>query len=459
MTRRLRAAVMPLLVVAGTFAVFLGGKRLLFEHPGGYIVEARFADSAGLRKNSAVKIGGVPGGRVMGITLAPDDTALVRMRLDPAAAPIGPDAAARSRPVNLLGEKYVDLDVGDQRRGQPSGTTIPVARTGASVELDDVLNVLAPDVRARLRILTNEAGIALAGRGADFNGLLERFPAALDQLDGTISDLGADTARMERLIVQSSRVVGAVDRRRDDLGRLVAGAAGALDAAASRRHALGETVDRAPQTLGQLRASVTQLGVTATRLTPAARQLRATAPALRRTLALAPAFTADAAPTLRTAQSVAPDLTRLGRDGTAPARHLGPLADSLAQFAARLAPVSSTVDGAMDDALGFIHGYARAEQQRDGLGHTLRLREIVGKDALEALIDRYVKAPAARRRPGTAKPAPAGGGSAKPPAPAPAKPPLSRPADVLPAVGDAVKDAVGKTAGGVGALLDFLLAP
>lgn len=396
--RRMGGLLGPLAVAGATLAVFFGGKSLLFGTPDGYVVRAEFKDSGGLRKNSAVKIGGVPGGKVTDIVLTPRDTALVTMHLDDNAAPVGRDAVARSRPVNLLGEKYVDLTTRDARHPMPSGATIPTRRTGAPVELDDVLNALSPDVRGRVRILINESGIALAGRGADFNSLLGGLPPALDELRRMVSDLGADTDRMHRLIARSHRVVRAVDAHHDDLGRLVANAASVLDTTARRRTQLGATIRDAPATLRRLRTAVAQLGASTGELAPGAAQLRRTARPLEAVLRRAPAFATDAAGALATARATAPTLTKLGREGRPTVARLRPVADELTTFAGQLDPVSKTLDRSIGDALGFIHGYARAEQQRDGLGHQLRLREIIGKDALDAIIDRYVKAPAASRR-------------------------------------------------------------
>ncbi|MDX8151794.1 MlaD family protein [Patulibacter brassicae] len=407
-----RGALLPLLVGVATVGVVLLGRDLLFDHSGGYVVRAEIADAAGLRRNSAVKVGGATGGRVTDVTLTRRDTAMVTMRLDDEAAPIGAGASARARPVNLLGEKFVDLDPGDVRHPRASASTIPLRRTASPVELDDVLNALGPDVRARLRILVNEAGVALAGRGADLNALLAHLPPALDELGRTVDDLGRDNARMRRLIVAGERVVGDVDGRRDDLAELVAQADAALRVTARRRAALGATIDRAPQALTQLGRSVGVLAESADRLVPAASRLRASAPALRQALQRAPGFADDARGTLRTARAVAPALTRLGREGTGPVGRLEPLTGDLAQLAAELEPVTTTLDRTIADALGFVHGYARAQQERDGLGHVLRLRLIVGRTALEAL-GRGLggsSAPSSSRARSSSSPRPARGG-------------------------------------------------
>lgn len=453
--KRVQAVLGPLLVAVATLGVFFGGKRLLFDTPDGYVVQAEFADSAGLRKNSAVKVGGVPAGEVTRITLTDRDTALVRMRLDDEAAPVGAGAHARSRPVNLLGEKYVDLRPGDVRAPARSGTTIPQDRTDASVELDDVLNALDPDVRGRLRILINESGVALAGRGADFNALLQGLPPALDELQQLVDNLGADTDRMHRLIARGHRVVRAVDAGRDDLGRLVVNAADVLDDTARRRAELGRTIRDAPATLRQLRSSVYDLGTAAGRLAPGATQLRRAAGPLRAVLEQAPAFAEDAERTLDTAADVAPALARLGRRGRPTVARLRPVAEDLRAFATRLDPVVRTLDGTIRDALGFVHGYARAQQQRDGLGHRLRLREIIGRDALDAVLDRYVRRPVRRTTPGRGRPRPA---VPKLPVLSP-KPQAPRPTPTRMPARPSVPDVVDRTLETTKGLVEGLLRP
>src|ERR1700758_4699517 len=222
MRRFRRELIWSLAVLSGTFGFIYAGWRLLFDHAGGYIVYARFTDAQGLRPNFNVKIGGLPAGIVVGQTLTPDDQAVLKLRLDSTAAPIGAGATAWIRPVNLLGEMYVDLTPGDASRPQPSGSTIPLSRTGESVQLDSILNMLDPNTRGMMQILITEAGIALDGRGADFNSLLHSLPPALDQLRGTISQVSSDNATLGRLIDDGDQVLQSTAAGRNDLGQLVA---------------------------------------------------------------------------------------------------------------------------------------------------------------------------------------------------------------------------------------------
>ena len=263
-------------------------------------------------------------------------------------------------------------------------------RTGVPVELDDVLNMLDPDTRGRLRILINEAGVALAGRGADFNRTLSELPPALDQGTALVGQVAAENQTLGRLIGEGDRVIAAVNSRRDDLGALVDSAGRALQSVASRRAQLGRTVQAAPATLAQLRTTLTALRGTAQQLRPALNDLRATSPSLADVLRRAPSFTRDAQAALGAARAVAPELSRLGRRGTPPLRRLAPTAQRLARFASTLQPLMNGLDrqGALKAVLGFVDGWAGVIGNRDGLGNVFRVHVTASEQMLTSILER-----------------------------------------------------------------------
>jgi phospholipid/cholesterol/gamma-HCH transport system substrate-binding protein len=429
-------------VAVAAAAILLGGG----ERP--YVVTAVYADGSGLTKDYDVKIDGVPAGTITRVDLDAEDHAVLTLELDKGAVPIGAGATAFARPANLLGEKYVDLHLGDRRRPQPSGTVIPIARTGTPVELDDVLNTLDAGTRARLRILINEAGTALAGRGADLNALLAALPGGLDDTRRVVDDVNSENARVRRTISAADRVAAAVDGRRDDLQRVVTDAATALGAVAERRQQLGAAVAGAPPALAQLNGTFGDLRRASSDLVPAGRALRSAAPPLRQVLAALPSFSEQTAGTLREAQDLAPTLSRLGRQATPDVRRLGTTAHRLGAFAGDLAPVVRGLDrGVLRDAIGLMHGWSRVIARSDGLGHIFRVRVNVDQELLTSALTRYMRrapkltphAPASALPPGAAtapQHPPAGGGTAKRPLPAVK--------EAVGKVGDAVKDTVGK---------------
>jgi virulence factor Mce-like protein len=387
MTRTLGVAA----IVAVSGAVLFAAER----SGSSYTVRAMFRDAAGLRGHSQVKLGGVRVGTVSKLVVAPGDTALVTMTLN--HAKVGPGARAYVRPVNLLGEKYVDLQPGDLGRPQPSGTLIPLARTGTPVEIDQVLDTLDATTRFRLRVLIDESGQALVGRGLDFGRTLSSLPPALDQAQALVGAFARDNEALGRLVDESDRVVGAIASKRRALGALVHTTGGVLGAVARRDAELGGTVRQAAPAFAQLRSTLARLQVSARALGPAADGLRATAPGLTSTLRALPAFTAAARPTLRTAERVAPSLTRLGVQATPVVTRLRPVAARLNDFATAFDPVTTTLDRGVDDLLGYLEGWARAIQVGDGASHMFRNQLVLSPEVVERLAG-YLRPGRSRRQ-------------------------------------------------------------
>jgi phospholipid/cholesterol/gamma-HCH transport system substrate-binding protein len=388
-TKNLISGTVIALLFAGVFVV--AWKVVFFPAKGSYVVKAEFRDAGGITKNSDVKIGGVPGGQVDKILLNKDDTATVVMRLDKNAAPIGAGAFAASRPVNLLGEKYIDLRAGDLSKPAPSGVVIPLSRTSRPVELDDLLNVLQPGIRARLRIFINEAGIAMDGAGADFNKALEDLPPALDQTQQVVKDFGADNAALKDVITRSDRVIGSFNRENKGLQDLVDSAEGTLKITADKRVALASTIRQAPATLRQLQKTLGELGATSRTLEPLAVQTRAAAPQLASTLNALPAFADSAKPALKAAKQVAPTLTRLGQEASTPVHDLNPTLGNLATFSQKLQPVLDTADqqGGFKGILDVMNGWASDISRVDGLGHTFGTQLTVDDTVIAHALTKY----------------------------------------------------------------------
>jgi phospholipid/cholesterol/gamma-HCH transport system substrate-binding protein len=389
----------PIRRVAASLALVLAGVAVVivvFGNGGGrqYVVYAKFHDAAGLLPKFFVKVDEVKAGLVSSITLDRQDEAVVKMELDKSASPIGVGASANIRPVNLLGEKYVDLNPGDLGRPLPSGSTIPITRTGVPVELDDLFNTLNPDTRAGLGIIVNEAGLAMAGRGADFNRTLHDLPSALDAARSVVGEVAAQNTSLEHAIVSGNRVIASVNSHSGSLNSLVQSGAAALTAIAAARDNLGQTVVNAPGGLTQLRQTLAQLQTAADDLTPAAADLQATTPSLGATLARLPQFVGDANAALVEARTVAPALDRLGVQSTPTLKLIRPTVAHLASFAQTLRPVLDMLDAGsgLREFLGFMAGWAGVTAQRDGLGHVFRLRLTLDQQLLTSALSRYAAA-------------------------------------------------------------------
>ncbi|HEX4109755.1 MAG TPA: MlaD family protein [Solirubrobacteraceae bacterium] len=375
------AVAIGIVALVGLFIWFV-----FFRSQHKYIIYADFYNSDGIIKDSDVKIGGVAGGEVASLNLIKvggQDVAQLKLAMGSDGAPIGQGASAAVRPANLLGEKYVDLNVGNLSKPLRSGSTIPVSRTSYPVEIDDVLNVLQPDVRASLRLLINEAGVGLDGQGTNFNTTLTDLPPALDQTNQVVGEIAAQDQTLKSLITNSDQVISSISTKRKDLQTLIGSANSALTVTARNRAALGRTLGAAPSTLSQVQTSLGYLRTTATNLIPASEDLRKASAPLAATLQALPGFQAAAKGTLATIEADSPTITHLGVEGSPIVARLKPTVDRLNTFAQNLTPNINTLsDNGMAQLLGLMSAWVRTIQDRDSIGHVFRIHVIADPQIL-----------------------------------------------------------------------------
>jgi virulence factor Mce-like protein len=361
--RRLAIAALGAAVVAVAAIVLTGGGD-------GYTIRAEFKDVGGLRKNSSVKVAGVPAGKVTDIEVTPRDTAIATLRIDKSAAPIGRGASVNVRPTDLLGERYAELSQGDTSKPMASGSLISIRRTGVPVELDDILNTLDADTRTRLGIVVSELGRGLNGRGQDLSNVLAVLPPSLQQTQKLVDEVNTQNAALKAVIVKGDRITATVNGRRDDMGKLIDEAAAALTTVAEKRRDLGAAVENAPATLAELRTTLANLSSASDQLRPAAVELRAAAAPLNSTLKALPDFADQAAPTLDTATKVAPTLAHLGRAATPTVKRLVVTSTLLNGVLEPAKPLLAHMDRrGTDDLLYFISNMVKGLQGRDGISH------------------------------------------------------------------------------------------
>ncbi len=458
MTRQI--LIRRVVLLAALAAVAVAAAAIVSGGDEGYTLNAKFRQAGGLREGFTVRVDGAPVGKIDKLELDDQDNVVAKLKIDESAAPMGANVSATARAADLLGEKFVDLEPGDRSKPVPSGTTIPAARTGLAVELDDVINAVDLPTQQALKVFINEQGTSYVGRGHDIAAILAALPPALDRTGELLNQFSADNEALGRLVEESDRVVGSVARERASLGRLVTAASGTLTTLGNRSTELGATVDKAPAALRAARNALVALEGAAVPLGPAARGLRATAPALTSTLKELPAFTKAARPALRTVREVSPDLQRLGNEATPVVRRLRPLARELSSFSEAFEPVSKTLDTGIGDILGVLEGWARATQGYDAASHIFRFGLTQGPAAIADIVP-IIKAAERDRRAREQAPKPGKRPSLldklkNPKKPAPPKvklPPL------LDNLTDNLQETVDKTLGGTKALLDYLLKP
>lgn len=321
---------------------------LLLRPASGMLVRAYFTDARGLVAGNDVRINGAPAGSVTGISLAPNDQALVTMRLD-SEIPYAPraDATAAIRPVDLLGDSYVALTLGG---GAPLRGPIPASRTLDAPALSDLLSVFREPQRAALGALLVGLGETLDQRGADLNQAALELRPALQAADGVMGELGSQNADLQRVITDADQITEQAAARNRALGQSVVQLHDLVALTARHLPGLSAGLVTFPQTLAQLSRTAGELQGTAQAAEPLSVALRNVAPPLSSTAQRLPRFldalgTAASAlhPALRGATQALsegdPSIYALGSG----LRELSAVGGELARFAGELVPAAPAI--------------------------------------------------------------------------------------------------------------------
>lgn len=377
------------IAVAALAAAVLAVAGIVLAGDDRYRVQFRLENAAGLKDGSPVMIGGVKVGVVELSIDEEADEVVVELAIDGDHAPVGKDARASVVAQNLLGHKGVELRPGDTSDPAPDGHRFDPSRLTETTDLDQVLSALDGDTRARLAIFVNEAGAAFSGRRADFNRLLRDLAPALRDGTALLDELGDQNRTLARLVEASDRFVAELTDHRGDLTRMVERFADTATAVAERRADLRETLREAPGTLAELRTFMAELGKLTGPLQTTAKDLREAAGPLAATLDELEPFRRAAAPALRSAGDLAPDLRRLASQVTPVLEKAKPAVAELETTASEdLPPVGRIIDRSLYNILATVENWARAIQFRDGLGHVFRGEATVSLDLIVSAVER-----------------------------------------------------------------------
>jgi phospholipid/cholesterol/gamma-HCH transport system substrate-binding protein len=313
------------LVIVGTYLGFTKDVPLV-NRP--YEIKAAFRDTSGINKGSPVRIAGVDVGKVTGVehTSPGASSATVTFAITDKGRPVYADAAAKIRPrIFLEGNFFVELAPGTARaRELDDGATIPVDRTGSSVQFDQVLAALKSDTRNDLRQVFTEVGAAQDAGGAKaFNQSLPYQPAAY-KFTAIVAEalLGKRPRDLGNLVRRGGVTARAVNKPRR-LRSLVADFNTTVAAFADRQSALTVAVGELPRTL---RAA-----------TPALDALNGSFPDVRRFARGARPGVRSLGPTVEATLPLVRQLRGLVQD-----RELGTLSRNLRSATPPLAQISDT---------------------------------------------------------------------------------------------------------------------
>ena len=484
MTARSQAAIAVGVVVllAIAMALFVVGRDA-----SGTIVRAEFTSASGLLEGNEVRVQGAPAGSVDRIELTKRNTALVTLRLKDGIQSPRRDATAAIRPVDLLGDNYLTLSLGEA--AAPLRGTITPASTSNAPRLSDLLSVFRPSVRRGLHALIVELGKGVDRRGDDLGRAAVALRPGLEATDELMRELGSQRASLRDLIEHAHRTTRQLASRDRALGGLVDNLGTTLQTTADHRRALDETLEAAPGLLVRLGRTSRGLSQTARAATPLARSLRVAAPELSRATRDLPPFLDETERAIKPTRPLLRRLRDLLVDGQPTFTQLRAGLGELRTAAPDLRSlVSALIPAAEPVSEGFFVNFADqgaepGTQPLDPLADPARRYwrgaavfscESFGVKIAPNCLDQFLDSPSksasseknARSEPGPAREQRTPAGAAPPSA----KPKLPDPRQIVPKVLNPAKKALDKLADALappppdGAtndrnLLDFLLGP
>lgn len=284
-----KRALADLALVLAFAAACIGGLGYLAKGMGmpvpfaqqGWILKARFAQAEGLVPQSDIYESGVHVGKVLG--MQPDGTkgVVVTMRIDPGVS-LHQDVDAYVQPKTAIGDTYINL-VRTPNSAAPvatSGYVIPLAHTGQSVQLDQILNNMDPTTRAAMSQSLQQLGVAVSGRSSDIHTAIPQLSQVLANLQPIAQVGDARQHELDQILVDLAVIMRSLAGEQQSLGQLVDSGNTAMGAIANRDQALGGTVRQADQLM-------ISLEVILRGLTPADRaSLQASPPTLQAGLKL-----------------------------------------------------------------------------------------------------------------------------------------------------------------------------
>jgi len=374
----------------------------------GYRIRAIFDNGSFMVKDEQVRVAGANVGTIESVDVTmpgeavayengepvekPGKAIIVMDITDPGFQDFRADATCQIRPQSLIGEKFVDcrptlprapgseaapplkqIPEGEPGEGQ---YLLPLGNSGTSVDPDLINDIYTLPYAQRFRLILNELGAGLAGRGEDLEELVKRANPVLRDTDRLFGILSAQRNQLAQLAADSDEILGPLARERRHLAGFLSNSGAAAEASAEKGPELEEALRKFPVFLGEFRKTMRDLktfsdagtplfedfGTAAPDLTDATKTLTPFSEALTVSLkslgdageASGPIF-AEADPVVRKAATLA-------KSGAEPTENLAKLLVDLKQT------------GGWDGLTELIYGTAASLNGFDKYGHFGRTR-------------------------------------------------------------------------------------
>jgi phospholipid/cholesterol/gamma-HCH transport system substrate-binding protein len=215
-----------------------------------YSVNAVFTDADGVPTAADVRVAGVDVGKVTAISHDPSypgETVVTMQITDSAAIPVYTDGYAMVRPKTLLGEKYIDLTVGNPNEADAieSGGFLPPAETGKDVENDEIFDAFDAPTRAEEQQVLQELDSAVFQRSGDIQHILPQLEQVVANLQPVTDVYERDQPQVDDIFVQLNTIMQTLADEHEQLAGVLSNGNVALGAIAAKDQALLATLQGA----------------------------------------------------------------------------------------------------------------------------------------------------------------------------------------------------------------------
>lgn len=374
----------------------------------GYKVRAIFDNGGFMVNGEEVRVAGATVGKIDSVDVSmpgetvayengkevekPGKAIIVLDITDPGFQDFREDATCQIRPQSLIGEKFIDCrptlprapgtepppPLKELPDGQPGEGQylLPLGNSGTSVDPDLINDIYSLPYAQRFRLIFNELGAGLAGRGEDIEELVKRANPVLRDVDRAFGILSAQRKQLAQLAADSDAILGPLAREREHFAGFIANSGAAAEASAEKGPELEESLRKFPVFLGEFRETMKDLktfsdagaplfedfGTAAPDLTDATKTLTPFSEALTVSLKSLGEAGEASGPIFAEADPVVRKAGELAKSGVSPTRNLAKLFVSMKQ------------EGGWDGLTELIYGSAASLNGFDKYGHYGRTR-------------------------------------------------------------------------------------
>ena len=221
----------PVLIGAVTVLVAIVAVFLAYNANSGLPFVPRYSLHVQVQNASELTHGAevhLSGGELIGYvdTISPGRTAqgapiaVLNLLLNKSVQPLPVDSTFAIRLKGAIGLKYLEVSPGRSRRGWVDGSTIPMSKTSATVDLSQVLSAYNAPTRRGVVASTRGFAYGLAGRGGDLNNTFHELLPLVNDLTPVMRNLSSRQTQFGRFfrgLAQFSAAVAPVSQQQADL--------------------------------------------------------------------------------------------------------------------------------------------------------------------------------------------------------------------------------------------------